>query len=62
MNQIGKLMRNIQERHNWNFFVGCSRFKTDFFLKFMNAQTERQYAYQVLQGQLYSVRVWLVIQ
>ena len=43
MNAIQKLMRNIQSRHNWNFFVGSTRFKTDFFLRFLKSTTEYQY-------------------
>ena len=43
MNQIESMLLKTQEKQNWNFFVGDPRYKTDFFLQFINRTTENIY-------------------
>ena len=43
VNQIESMLLKTQEKQNWNFFVGDPRYKTDFFLQFINRTTENIY-------------------
>ena len=61
MNKILTLTEKMQERNNWNYFVGDQRFKTNFFLQFLSATTANIYELQVIAGSLYSIRLWPIL-
>ena len=62
MNNIAALREKSQQKLNWNFFVGDSRFKLDFFLRFKAMTTTKTYERMIIGGSLYSIRLWLLMQ
>ena len=48
-------------KDNWNIFVGDERYKTNFFLKFVDKGTESLYSRSLIPSSRYSIRLLILV-
>lgn len=52
-----QMLRDMSlKKDNWNLFVGDTRYKTSFFLQFLEVSTKRLYERHLLNTNIYSIR------